>query len=56
MAGIGQGDAAPVAKEQRLFQVRFQATDLLADGRLGQVQFVGSLVKTAQPRRRFKAA
>jgi hypothetical protein len=32
MAGIGQGDAAPVAKEQRLFQVRFQATDLLAAG------------------------
>lgn len=56
VAGVGQRHAAAGAEEQRLLQKRFEAADLLADGRLGKVQFFGSLMKTAQARRRFETA
>ncbi|MNJ66739.1 hypothetical protein D3C77_628390 [compost metagenome] len=49
MPGVGQAHAAATAVEQRLLQVGFQAANLLADGRLGQVQRFGGLVEAAQP-------
>jgi hypothetical protein len=54
--GIGQADAAPGAVEQRLLQVAFQAADLLADRRLGEVQRLGGLVETAQAGSGFETA
>jgi len=47
-AGVGEGDAAALPEEQRLLQRGFQAPDLLADGRLGQMQFLGGPVETTQ--------
>ena len=54
MPGIGQADAAATAVEQWLFQVGFQAANLLADRRLGEVQCFGGLVEAAKPRGGFK--
>ena len=48
-AGVGEGDAAALPEEQRLLQRRLQAPDLLADGRLGQVQFLSRTVEAAEP-------
>jgi hypothetical protein len=56
MPGIGEADAASAAVEQRLFEKAFQATDLLADRRLGEVQLFGRLVETAQAGGGFEAA
>ena len=56
MTGIGQADTAATAEKQRLFQISLQRADLLTDRRLGKVQLIGSLVKTAQAGGRFKAA
>jgi hypothetical protein len=56
VTGIGQADAASIAKEQRLFEVRLKAADLLTDRRLGEVQLGRCLVETAQPGGGFKAA
>jgi hypothetical protein len=41
LAGRGQPDPAPVAQEQALAELGFQAADLLADGRLGDRDAVG---------------
>jgi hypothetical protein len=43
-------------EKQRLLKVRLKAADLLADRRLGEVQLIGGLVKTAEAGRRFEAA
>ncbi|MCY1434864.1 hypothetical protein D9M71_509390 [compost metagenome] len=56
VTGVGQADAAAVAKEQRLLEESLQAADLLADRRLGQVQLFGGFMKAAQARGSFKAA
>nr|WP_246007437.1 hypothetical protein [Halomonas nitroreducens] len=55
-AGIGEADAAPVAQEQRLFEVGLETADLLADRRLGDVQLLGGTVEAAQASGGLEAA
>jgi hypothetical protein len=46
LAVVGQRDAAGRASEQRTFDLKLQSLDLLADGRLRQVEPFGGTVKT----------
>ncbi len=54
-ASVGQAHLASVAKEQRLLEIAFQAADLLADRRLGEVQLLGGLVEAAEAGGGFEA-
>src|SRR5260370_2373504 len=47
LAVVGQRDAAGRASEQRTFSLKLQSLDLLADGRLRQVEPLGRSVKAA---------
>jgi hypothetical protein len=47
LAGRGQPDPAPVAEEQALAELGFQAVDLLADGRLRDRDAVGGAGEVA---------
>ena len=47
LAVVGQRDAAGRAQEQRAFGLKLQSLDLLADGRLRQVEPLGGAVETA---------
>ena len=42
--------------KQRLAKQLLQRADLLTDGRLGEVQLLGRLMKAAEPGRRLEAA
>ena len=53
--GIDQFDPPPDPAKQRLAKVIFQHADLMADGRLGDVQLFGRAGKTLQPGGGLKA-
>src|SRR5690606_25981461 len=48
--GIGQFDPPADAAKERLAQVVLQRSDLVADRRLGDIQFLGGTRKAPQPR------
>ena len=56
LARVGQGDGTSLAVKQRLAKQLLQRADLLTDGRLGEVQLLGRLMKAAEPGRRLEAA
>ena len=53
-SGVNQFDSATYATKQGLAKVIFQHADLMADGRLGDVQFLGRTGKALQAGRSFK--
>ena len=55
-AGLGQAQAFGFANKQRAAEVLLQLLDLLANGGLGDVQFVGGAGEAAQARGGFKGA
>ena len=53
-AGAGELDMARAAQEQRRAEFVLERADLAADGRLGEVQFLGGGAKAQAPRHRLE--